>query len=224
MALLRNLRNMQEAGVDRALVHGELVRGAKNSRALPFRFLAAARHAPQWEPMIDEAMQLAVAGLPKLQGCTDLLVDVSGSMTGRLSGKSELNRIEAACGLAILLRAVCEDVNVYTFASDLKTVPPRSGMALRDAIMSQFGGSTQLGLALNKLRVTRPATRTIVITDEQAHDTVGAPRGVGYMLDVAGMQHGVGFGQWHRISGFSEAVVNYIAAQEHQPLTDAAED
>src|SRR5262249_2682149 len=48
LALLRNLRNMREADVDENLVLSAL-RSMKTGRVLPFRFLAAARYAPQWE-------------------------------------------------------------------------------------------------------------------------------------------------------------------------------
>src|SRR6266481_4510862 len=81
LALLRNLRNMRDAGVDRALVRDALA--AMNvSRILPFRFVAAARHAPELEPELEEAMFRAAGDLPKLPGRTALVVDHSGSMTG----------------------------------------------------------------------------------------------------------------------------------------------
>ncbi len=98
MALLRNMRNMHAAGVDPVTVGIALQGRARRSRALPFRFIAAARAVPQWEPMIDEAMQLAMQDMPKLTGRTALLVDVSGSMSAKLGGKSELNRLDAAEG------------------------------------------------------------------------------------------------------------------------------
>ena len=56
--------------------------------------------------------------------------------------------------------------------------------------------------------------RLIVFTDEQSHDRVDAPKGVGYMVNVASYQHGVGHGDWRRIDGFSEAVIAWIAASE----------
>lgn len=220
MALLRNLRNMAGEGVDRDLVRKELLDGAVRSRALPFRFIAAARACPVWEPMIDEAMQLATTGLPKLKGRTALLVDKSGSMGSKLA-HGDLIRLDAAKALAILLRGVCENVDIYAFNASLHAVPARTGMALADAI-GPAGGSTMLGLALRGL--PQGYDRTIVITDEQAADSVGAPQGKGYMLDVAGHQNGVGYGHWTRVSGFSEAIVSYIAATEGQALTEAAED
>jgi hypothetical protein len=217
MALLRNLRNMRESGVDPEVVQQALLAGAINSRALPFRYIAAARACPEWEPMLDQAMQMALSGLPQLKGMTDLVIDVSGSMNSPLSQKSDLRRIDAACGLAILLAGVCEAPRIWTFSDQLVRIAPRKGMALRDAIRnSQPSGGTYLGNALRTLYANSDMpNRTIIITDEQAHDAVGAPRGNGYMLDVAGMQNGVGYGNWTWISGFSEAVVGYIAAIEY---------
>src|SRR5262249_42978017 len=55
LALLRNLRNMKDAKVSEDLVLDSL-RAMKTDRVLPFRFLAAARHAPQWEEVLEAAM------------------------------------------------------------------------------------------------------------------------------------------------------------------------
>src|SRR5690349_15450084 len=79
LALLRNLRNMNEAGVDEDLVLSAL-RSMKTQRVLPFRFLAAARYAPQWEEALEQAMLACVSGQEKLPGKTIVLVDVSGSI------------------------------------------------------------------------------------------------------------------------------------------------
>lgn len=217
LALLRNLRTMQEVGVDRALVERALLDGAAKSRALPFRFITAARAVPSWEPMIEAAMRLALAEQPKLPGKTVLLVDVSGSMDYPLSSKSDLKRIDAACALAILLRGICEEVRVFTFSDLLVEVPPREGMALADAVVkSQQHSGTLLGDAVRRLGVANlGADRLIVITDEQTADVVPAPLAKrGYMLNVANNQNGVGYGQWLHVNGFSESVVRYIAAYE----------
>jgi hypothetical protein len=45
--------------------------------------------------------------MPHLPGKTVLLLDVSGSMDSPLSGKSDLTRIDATCGLAMLAREIC---------------------------------------------------------------------------------------------------------------------
>src|SRR6266446_4240764 len=133
LALLRNLRNMREAGVEDEFVLAAL-RGANTQRVLPFRFLAAARYAPQWEEALEQLMLKSVAEQQKLTGKTVVLVDVSGSMNWALTKRSEMKRTDAAYGLALLLREIGEQVAVYSFSNHLVEVPARRGFALRDAI------------------------------------------------------------------------------------------
>jgi hypothetical protein len=214
LALLRNLRNMREAGVDESLVLSALG-SMSTARVLPFRFMAAARYAPQWEEVLEQAMLKCVAETEKLPGKTIVLVDVSGSMTAPLSRRSEMQRTDAAYGLAVLLREIAEKVAVYSFSDNLVEVPARRGFALRDAIdVSQRHNSTQLGNAVEKLNRNEKCDRLIVITDEQAHDRVPAPSGKGYLINVASYKHGVGYGKWMHIDGWSEAVIEYIRALE----------
>jgi 60 kDa SS-A/Ro ribonucleoprotein len=217
MALLRNLRNLHQAGVNEVLVLAALAE-AKTDRVLPFRFLAAARNAPQWEEALETAMFRALEGRAgKLAGHTVLLVDVSGSMEAPISRRSEMRRTDAAYGLAILLREIAEKVTIYTFSDHAQMVPARRGMALRDALdKSQPHSGTMLGAALKQVEseVRAGYDRLVVITDEQSHDSVPAPRGKGYVINVASNRNGVGYGAWTHVDGWSEAVVDYIAELE----------
>jgi hypothetical protein len=221
-ALIRNLRNMEQAGVDGQLVREAiLARKGGADKLLPFRYLAAARHAKQFEPELDTAMQVALAELPKLTGTSIVLVDNSGSMSARLARKSEMTRADAAAGVAVVARGVCEAVRVFAFSDNCVEVPPRTGMALRDAIHTATRmGSTQLGAAVtavNKL----PHDRLIVITDEQSADRVLDPQGLGYMINVASNRNGVGYGKWLHVDGWSDAVVRFIT--EHERAEDLRE-
>ena len=212
LALLRNLRLMQTAGVERETIAGALS-AMRVDRILPYRFIAAARHAPDLEPELESAMLESIESHVRPKGRTRLLIDVSVSMDAPLSGQSEMTRLDAACGLAILAREVCDTVEIFTFSDKVAKVPPRRGFALRDAIaVSQPHMGTWLGKAVTE--IDRKGTRLIVFTDEQAHDQVPAPRGAGYMINVASYEHGVGHGPWRRVNGFSEAVISWIAAQE----------
>jgi len=214
LALLRNLRNMREAGVEDEFVLAAL-RGANTQRVLPFRFLAAARYAPQWEEALEQLMLKSVAEQQKLTGKTVVLVDVSGSMNWALTKRSEMKRTDAAYGLALLLREIGEQVAVYSFSNHLVEVPARRGFALRDAIeASQAHNGTYLGRAVEELNATERYDRLIVITDEQAHDTVPNPNGKGYVINVASFKNGVGYGQWTHIDGWSESVVDYVRLTE----------
>jgi 60 kDa SS-A/Ro ribonucleoprotein len=214
LALLRNLRNMREAGADESLVLDAL--GAMcTSRVLPFRFLAAARYAPQWEEALEQAMLQSLADQPKLGGRTVVLVDVSGSMTAPLSRRSEMQRTDAAYGLAVLVREICEKVGVFSFSDRVVEVPGRRGFALRDAIdASQPHSGTLLGHAVEWLNNSERYDRLIVITDEQAHDRGPAPKGKGYVINVASNKNGVGYGKWTHIDGWSDSVIEYIRMLE----------
>ncbi len=78
---------------------------------------------------------------------------------------------------------------------------------------SQPHQATYLGAALDA--IDERYDRIIVITDEQSHDRIGAPRGKGYVINVASARNGVGYGPWVHIDGFSEAVIDYIRELEH---------
>jgi 60 kDa SS-A/Ro ribonucleoprotein len=214
----RGFADMREVGVDQSLVLAALG-SMSTARVLPFRFLAAARYAPQWEQALEQAMLKCVGSQEntqeKLAGKTIVLVDVSGSMTAPLSHRSEMQRTDAAYGLAVLLREIGEKVAVFSFSDTLVEVPARRGFALRDAIdRSQRHNSTQLGKAVTELNQKHGYDRLIVLTDEQAHDTVPAPRGKGYVINVASYKNGVGYGKWTHIDSWSESVVEYIRTLE----------
>lgn len=214
LALLRNLRNMVQAGVDTELVRNAIIaREGGAHRVFPFRYVAAARAAPQFEPALDQSLCEAIADMPVPLGKTIVLVDVSGSMDERLSAKSDMNRIDAAAALASIMPG---DLRVFTFSNALVEVPPRRGMAGVDAVIrSQQHGGTLLGAAIaevNKL----PHDRLIVITDEQSHDKVPEPTAkAAYMVNVASAKNGVGYGRWTHIDGFSEGVLRFIRETEN---------
>jgi 60 kDa SS-A/Ro ribonucleoprotein len=215
LAMLRNVRNMTKAGVeDEAIRAG--IRGVKAGRLLPINFIASARHNPQFEPELETKFFECFAGREKTGGKTVILVDVSGSMDAALSAKSEMNRMDVACSLAMIGREMFENLRVFTLSNSLVEVPSRRGFALRDAITgSQPHGGTQLGSAVRAL----PARdRLIVITDEQSHDPV--PQMKGYMINVASAKNGVGYGHWVHIDGWSDKVLDYIGKYEASSLND----
>jgi len=220
MAVLRNLRLMLAAGVQPKLVAERLEKGV--ARALPFRFVTAARHAPKLEEAIEKAMLKGIAGLEKLPGVTGLLVDVSGSMNYQLAKKGETTRMDAAAGLAILLREKAEVFRIATFSDTCVTLAARRGFALRDAIVgSQAHSGTYLKRALSTLRDGKDwadVERVIVITDEQSHDGIlPAWTEKGYVINVAPYKSGISYGNgWTNIDGWSERVIDYIAAMERE--------
>lgn len=215
LALLRNLRNMEQAGVDRTLVREAILARRGAERVLPFRYVAAARAVPSYEPALDSALLAGINELPRLDGRTVVLVDVSGSMGSLLSGKSDLTRMDAACTLASVLN--CEDVRIFSFSDRVVEVPARKGMAGVQAIKSsQRHNSTALAEAVRQVNQMKDVDRLIVITDEQATDgrvpTPSAKKA--YMINVASSTNGVESGRWSRINGFSENVIRWIYETE----------
>jgi 60 kDa SS-A/Ro ribonucleoprotein len=220
LAVIRNLRNMQEAGVSDAVIKQALTQ-MNAERVLPFRFIAAAKFAPKFEGHLETAMFKCLDGHVKLAGKTVLLVDVSGSMDAKVGGKSDLARVDAGAALAMLLREVCEDVVIYTFSDSEVLVPTRRGFALAESIKkSQYHSGTYLGRSAAAVaNAEYDADRVIVITDEQSHDHVGNPfaatKAKAYMLNVASERNGVGYKNgWSHIDGWSEACIDYIVAEE----------
>ena len=214
LALLRNLRKMVEVGVDVALIRNAIVARKGARTVLPFRYVAAARAAPQFEPWLDASLCTSVEEMPILEGETIVLVDVSHSMNAPLSAKSDLTRMDAAATLASIVHG---NVRFFTFSAEVVEVPARRGMAGVDAIKkSQKHQNTYLGKAVEMVN-RLPHDRLIVITDEQSHDPVGNAKAKhAYMVNVASADRAVGYGKWTRISGFSENVLQWIHAVERQ--------
>jgi len=219
LALLRNLRNMDQAGVDEVLIKDAILARRGAERVLPFRYVAAARAAPRFEPWLDQALAEAVLEGPVFEGRTLVLVDVSGSMDWKLSARSDLTRMDAAATLASIIPG---EVRVFTFSQEVVEVPPRRGMAGVDAVIrSQAHGGTLLGAAIKRINDV-PHDRLIVITDEQSADKVPDPKAAkAYMVNVASARNGVGYeGLWTHIDGFSEAVLGFM--REHERLMSEA--
>lgn len=231
LALLRNLRNMEQSGVSEKLVR-EALDTADYSRVLPFRFVSAAQHAPRYEGALEKAMFKSLENFPRLDGKTVLVVDVSGSMWSGISSKSDLTRVDAAAALAMLIREISEEPYIYvTAGSDSSRVhktgllAPRRGFALRDSINQSLrqmgGGGIFLRQCLDYIKEReKNVERLIVFTDEQDCDqklnpsTAPAFGESNYLINVASAKNGIGYKKFTHVDGFSEAIVQWIIANE----------
>jgi TROVE domain-containing protein len=234
LALLRNLRNMHDAGVSKSTI-SDALQSANLARVLPFRFIAAARAVPKLEDVIEIAMFRALENYPRLSGKTVLVVDVSGSMfhAGNVSPRSDISRVDAACALAALARETCDEVAVYATAGNdgtqvhkTRIVPARRGFALIDAIEKDMakalgGGGIFLRQCLDYIYDReREADRLIVITDEVDCDrkltpaTANAFGKRNYLINIASYKNGIGYGKFTHVDGWSEAVLDFIREDE----------
>lgn len=212
MALLRNLRNMIESGVNDDLVKSAIM-NMKTERILPFRFITAIKYANKFKNELEFSMFKCLDGHEKLSGKTIFLVDVSRSMDDKISSKSELQRIDAAKALAMLGVEIAEDSKVFTFSNRLFEINNCRGWELEEAIQnSQPHSGTYTGSALKYLFQNVNFDRLILITDEQSNSNYPTPP-VGtqcYCINVGSYKNGVGYGDWIHIDGWSEAVIDYI--------------
>ncbi|MFD6555179.1 TROVE domain-containing protein [Streptomyces sp. NPDC058398] len=235
MALVRNLRNFDEAGVSdevAAQVAAKISDPAEvaRSRQFPFRYLAAYQHAPslRWSYPLEQALGHSLANVPALPGRTLVLVDRSGSMfSSRLSERSELNRADAAAifGTALALRAA--DADLVEFGTASKRVKFRAGESVLKVI-ERFGdlGGTNTSDAVRAHY--KKHDRVLIVTDEQAayshhgDPTQQVPAHVPvYTWNLAGYRPGhgpSGTGSRHTFGGLSDAAFRMV------PLLESARD
>lgn len=221
MALLRNLRNFDQAGVTDEVAGVVAARLADpeqvaRSRQLPLRFLSAYRSAPslRWAWALERALAASLAGVPVLPGRTLVLVDRSGSMFGRLSRRSQLVSADAAAvfGGALAQRAARADL--VEFGSSSARVAARPGESVL-RIAERFGnlGGTNTAAAV-QAHLRRDHDRVVIITDEQAwagtsgeEPTRRVPDRVPvYTFNVAGYRfgHGPGGPNRHTFGGLTD--------------------
>jgi hypothetical protein len=218
MALLRNLRNFDEAGVPDAIAQTVAARLADpaevaRSRQLPFRFLSAYRAAPslRWSYPLEQALGHALANIPALPGRTLVLVDTSSSMHAGFSKDGTLMRWDAAALFGIALGQRCKAADVVSFSSaqyyhhdpvgaKTKPYPLRAGESLLKSLERWtadgyfLGGGTDTPAALRT--EFRGHDRVVIVTDEQASANSGevtqaVPGSVPvYTWNLAGYQYG----------------------------------
>lgn len=181
MALLRNLRNFDQAGINQQKV--DYVRlyltdpeNVAKSRQFPIRFFSAynAVESERWKPALETAVNLSMQNVPVLKGRTLILVDCSGSMTmmGYHGSHSKVLPWQTAglFGSALALRAESADLFVYSGVSE--KVDLSKGMSVFTALNKiqqsrAFGGGTNTMQALSDR--WRGHDRVVLLTDEQSH-------------------------------------------------------
>ncbi|MFS4097839.1 TROVE domain-containing protein [Streptomyces sp. AF1A] len=235
MALVRNLRNFDEAGVSDEVAARVAARigdpaEVARSRQFPFRYLAAYRHAPslRWAYPLERALGHSLANVPALPGRTLVLVDRSGSMFwARSRDGSQLTRADAAAvfGTALALRAA--DADLVEFGSTSDKVPFRKGESVLK-ILERFHdlGGTDTTEAVRRHYAKHD--RVLIVTDEQyAPNRHGGPTDripphvPVYTWNLEGYRAGhgpSGTGNRHTFGGLSDAAFRMI------PLLEAARD
>ncbi|MEW1638714.1 TROVE domain-containing protein [Streptomyces sp. NPDC093801] len=230
MALLRNLRNFDRAGVSDEVAEQVAAKVADpesvaRSRQFPFRYLAAHQHAPslRWSYPLEKALGHSLANVPQLSGRTLVLVDRSGSMWSPLSARSQLNRADAAAvfGTALALRA--ERADLVQFGTGSKEVAYRRGESVLK-VLERFENLGGTNTAEAVRRHYRRHDRVLIVTDEQATYQYGGdptalvPERVPvYTWNLAGYRVGhapSGAGNRHTFGGLTDAAFRMVSLLE----------
>lgn len=236
LAILRNLRNMTEAGLSRNDIRTAISQ-VGSYWLTPLNFLAAQRNAPDYTAAVDEAMKTCFAQ-EKIKGTTILAIDVSGSMGRITSSNSKFSRMDLAFAMAAAGSYIFEDlILVFTAGSDAERMGKHmiwngsKGLGLFNnysKIALEMGGggifTYQLCEWLKENGYAKDAERLVVISDSQdidAHyglvrkpDT--SPYKTSYIIDISTHTHGIKTGNWTaEINGWSDKVFHYIKALEN---------
>ncbi|MCX4747445.1 TROVE domain-containing protein [Kitasatospora sp. NBC_01287] len=231
MALTRNLRNFDQAGVSDAVAERVAAKlsdpgEVRRSRQFPFRYLAAYRHAPslRWSYPLEQALAHSLRNVPALPGRTLILVDRSGSMFDRPSERSGLNRADSAAIFGTALKVRAGDADLVEFGTGSNVLAVRRGESVL-AVLKRFGdlGGTNTAEAVRKHY--RGHDRVVIVTDEQ---TAGGHRGSDplaavpeqvpvYTWNLAGYRTGhgpSGGANRHTFGGLSDAAFRLIPLLE----------
>lgn len=201
MAIVRNLRNFDEAGfksgdaltqaVCDRLMNAEQI---AKSRMFPFRFFTAYLQLKSvtWLAALEMALQHSLQNIPELPGKTLVLVDTSDSMNGKLSANSQMSYVKAAALFGVALKVKNpENVNLWGWADgqfearDVTT--GHSVLRCAEEFASKtgiVGHGTNMAGAVSA--TYNGHDRVIIISDMQCFpQTGGRQYGWGYVGDVA---------------------------------------
>lgn len=244
MALLRNLRNFDQAGVPDEVAEQVCARLADpaqvaRSRQFPMRFLSAYNAAPslRWGHALDKALTASLANVPALPGRTLVLVDTSSSMNETFSKDGTLRRWDAAAVFSIAVGARCEYADVVSFSSAqryfndpagarTKVFPLTRGESLLRSVDRWkndgyfLGGGTDTPGAIRAHLRPGFHDRLLIVTDEQTTGRVdgGVPAALPmYTWNLAGYRMGhapSGVANRHTFGGLTDAAFRMVPLLE----------
>lgn len=190
MALLRNLRNLLDKEVSDDTINAVIEKLTnekviQNSKQFPFRFFSAYkaiednvnRRTSKILTALDAAMFMSIKNLPLLSGVTAVFGDVSGSMSGTISDKSDVERVEIAAVLSAIASVISPDNVTAVFADHLQRVNFSQKQSILGRVQKMLavdaGGSTNAYLAIEYLIVNKiKVDRIFFFSDMQCYDSL----------------------------------------------------
>jgi hypothetical protein len=183
MALVRNLRNFDEAGIGNAVIDAVIAKitdpaQVAKARLFPYQVWAAYKHAPSdnWKRALGRTLDLTVANIPPLEG-TLVVIDTSSSMTASVSGRSKLSRVEVAAVMAMATARRSNDVDVVIFGDGNRRLEHPAGTSVLAGVanvvglVGSVGHSTFGHTAIARHFDPKRHQRVVIFTDDQQHDS-----------------------------------------------------
>lgn len=184
MALLRNLRNLeQNAALSDALLE-KLKNGVRGGEQLPFRYYSAYRAlqdagaGPKVLDAVSQCLEIALENLPAFKGRTMCLVDNSGSAHGTLTSSMGSVTVSTIGNLmGVITGKISDEGYVGVFGDKLDVLPvtkTSSTFDLLDKVEQRgknIGGGTENGIWLffdNALKKKEHWDNIFVYSDMQA--------------------------------------------------------
>jgi len=180
MATLRNLRNIisaNPANVEKVYTFLEDPQAVRRSKQLPFRFLSAYKSVSDIASSrvlncLESAVDASIDNLPRIPGTTVIAVDVSGSMSDKISANSEVFCSEIGMMLGLIANRICEDSILYVFNNAITKINPsgRYGVLYACTKEARASGGTDMALPFEKMITDGiKADRVIIISDNQCN-------------------------------------------------------
>ncbi|MBK9260863.1 MAG: TROVE domain-containing protein [Polyangiaceae bacterium] len=140
MAMLRNIRNMLDAGIRGEEIVPRLLNGAETGKQLPFRYYSAYKAVEEKAPpvvldAIEKCLVKSLGELPRFSGRVMVLADNSGSAQGTATssmGTMKVSTIGNLTGIVAGMRA--DEGYLGVFGDSLETMPVRKDSSIFDQL------------------------------------------------------------------------------------------
>lgn len=180
MAMLRNLRNIIKSDVSNINKVYEFLSDEKRvlkNKLLPFRYYSAYNTlknegigTSKIFDTLETAIKHSTRNINRLSGKTLISADVSGSMNGFISQKSNVSCAEIAVLMMAIAIYICEETITTTFDTNLymSSLSSQNGIIANASSIEVHGGGTDISLPIKYLLQHKIfVDRIIILSDNE---------------------------------------------------------
>lgn len=152
MAMLRNLRNMLEAGIKADEIVPRLIHNAESGKQLPFRYYSAYKAVEEKAPpavldAIETCLVKSLGELPRFAGRVMVLADNSGSAQGTTTSSMGTMKVSTIGNLTGVLAGMRADEGYLgVFGDKLETMSIRKKASIFDQLKQAEDLAKNIGL------------------------------------------------------------------------------